>query len=352
VSATHRSFWIAQLAGWSGYTVILWLSSLPLLPEATPAAALAHLGYKATWAGTGLLTSIALWRLYERLLPLRPRTSVLGSVAVAASLVFGLVWALLARVITMPGVPLTADFLKGATTYGVNLLAWSAIYFSVTYRRQLEDERERSLRATALASQAQLQMLRYQINPHFLFNALNSLRALIDEDKGRARQMVTELSELFRYSLLNARAEDVPLADELDAIESYLAIQKIRFEERLDVTMEVDDGARATRLPGFLIHPLVENAVKYGMETSGMPLTIAVKAGRSNGCLRVEVVNSGRWREPAAPPSATCTGTGTGLANVRARLEQLFPGRHSLEVGESDGRVKAVLELALPPEAA
>ena len=335
-----RPFWIAQAAGWSGYLLVLWLSGLVYLSEPSFAALLENLHFKAVAAAGGFLTSLGLWAVYQRLLPERPKTGRIVLVAVAFSFLLGLVWSAAATRVLWPEKPLWPGAFKSATNYGITLLAWSALYLAFTYRARLDAETERALRADALASQARLEMLRYQVNPHFLFNALNSIRALIEEDRDKARLMVTELSEFFRYSLLHARSGEIPLEAELDAIRSYLAIQKIRFEERLEVTWEVSAAASAARLPGFLVHPLVENAVKHGMETSPMPLRIGIAARLRGQRLVVEVTNSGRLA-----PNGTCEGTGTGLANVRERLAHHFPGRHSFAIAEEKDLVVARLEL-------
>lgn len=335
-----RSFWIAQAAGWSGYLLVLWLSGLVYLSEPSFAALLENFHFKAVAAAGGFLTSLGLWAVYQRLLPERPKTGRIVLVAVTFSFLLGLVWSAAATRALWPEKPLWPGAFKSATNSGITLLAWSALYLAFTYRARLDAETERALRADALASQARLEMLRYQVNPHFLFNALNSIRALIEEDRDKARLMVTELSEFFRYSLLHARSGEIPLEAELDAIRSYLAIQKIRFEERLEVAWEISPEANAARLPGFLVHPLVENAVKHGMETSPMPLRIGISARLSGRRLAVEVTNSGRLA-----PNGTCEGTGTGLANVRERLAHHFPGRHAFTIAEEKDLVVARLEV-------
>ena len=186
-------------------------------------------------------------------------------------------------------------------------------------------------------------MLRYQVNPHFLFNALNSIRALIDENPAAAREMVTQLAELFRYSLRTTQSTNLSVGDELAAIRNYLDIQRIRFDDALDAAVLADDAATRTALPGFLIHPLVENAVKYGLETSDRPLRVRVCARRDGDRLDVEVANTGRWLE-----GGNGTGTGTGLRNLRERLRHLYPERHALDIATADGwvRVRLVVEVA------
>ena len=237
----------------------------------------------------------------------------------------------------------------GGMMDGITLALFSLLFFAVDHWLQLREQRDQVRAATALAHQAQLQMLRYQLNPHFLFNALKSIRAMILQEPERARQIVTELSEFLRYSL-NGRGHESTLGEEMQAIGNYLAIQRIRFEEKLAVTVRVDPALHEFVLPCFLVHPLVENAVKFGMETSASPLRLEIAAAARGSDLWIGVSNSGRL-VPAAPaePGGARDGTGTGLKNVARRLELAFPGRHTFSVVERDGWVHA--EIVLRPVA-
>ena len=340
---TRKGFWIAQLLWWGFYVVVFELAMLPSLVDPTLYSQLIHLIQKIAKASVGCGATLVLYVLYQRWMP-RFRLPVLGACAIGASFVLAVGWELAARAIYR--VPVINDQLfRDSMLPTFVLTAWSALYFSFVYRDRAMAESERALRATALATEAELAMLRYQVNPHFLFNSLNSLRALIDENPAAAREMVTQLSELFRHSLRTAR-EDLTVGDEITAIRHYLDIQKIRFDDGLDATVEIDDRAAATRLAGFLIHPLVENAVKYGRETSDKPLRVRVTVRRDDNRLDVLVTNTGRWLDDGALRGA---GTGTGLRNLRARLAHLYPDRHTLEVGASDAGVRAHLTLEVEP---
>jgi hypothetical protein len=236
----------------------------------------------------------------------------------------------------------------GGLMDGITLASFSLLFFAVDHWLQLRAQREKAREATALAHQAQLQMLRYQLNPHFLFNALNSIRAMILREPERARQIVTELAEFLRYSL-DGRGHESTVGEEMQAIENYLAIQRIRFEERLAVTVHVDPEVHEFVLPCFLVHPLVENAVKYGMETSEPPLRVEIEVAARGPGLHIRVSNTGRLL-PAAPAIAgeVRDGTGTGLKNVAQRLELAFPGRHTFSVVEREGWVHAEIVLQPP----
>jgi len=223
------------------------------------------------------------------------------------------------------------------------IFGWSALYFGIKYWLDWDAERLRARRALALAQRAQLQMLQYQLNPHFLFNALNSVRALVDEDRTIAKGMVTELSEFLWYSLIHRDPIDVPLREELAAIKHYLSIEKKRFEEKLLVSFDVEPAAEDYPVLSFLLHPLVENAVKYGMRTSPMPLTLSIRATVQNGMLMLTVKNTGRWLHLRGEDRAD--GTGTGLENVRSRLENAYPHSHTFDVMEQEGAVEVRIAL-------
>lgn len=223
-------------------------------------------------------------------------------------------------------------------------LSWSALYFGIKYWQSKREEEENALKAEALAKEAELKMLRYQLNPHFLFNSLNSASALISENPPRAERMINELSDFLRYSLADTKTETVRLRDEIEALKNYLNIEQVRFEEKLQVSFDVAPEAENFVLPGFLLHPLVENAVKYGMQTSRLPLQIEIRAERKNNKLQIEISNSGKWfKANGANPQAN--GMRVGIENVRKRLEQFFPSRYRFETFERDDRVHVLLEI-------
>lgn len=340
---TRRGFWTAQLLWWGFYVVVFHLASIPGLTDTSLHGHLIHLGQKLLKAGGGLAASLILYALYARG-ALRLRLPVLGACAFAASFVLGVAWELATRAMYVQRI-FDDQLWRASMLPTFVLTAWSALYFSFVYRDRALAESERALRATALATEAELAMLRYQVNPHFLFNSLNSLRALIDENPAAARTMVTQLAELFRHSLRTTR-DELTVHDELTAIRHYLDIQKIRFDDGLETDVRCDDAAARTALAGFLIHPLVENAVKYGLETSDRPLRVWVTVARHRDQLEIEVRNTGHWLDDGARHGA---GTGTGLRNLRARLAHLYPDRHVLEVGDRDGQVRARLVLQLEP---
>jgi LytS/YehU family sensor histidine kinase len=299
----------------------------------------------------GFVISLVLRALYHRLLTRELSFPAITFAAIACSYGSGLVWAVCynytqAQIVggAITERPLL-DYVQQGLDFTFVFVAWSALYIGTGHYHELQMQRERSLQASSLATQAQLQMLRYQLNPHFLFNALNSIRALVREDPHKAEEMVAELSDFLRYSLQRHEGRDVPLGAELEAVEHYLALEHIRFEDKLVVEIDADLAARARPVPGFLLHPLVENAIKYGMETSPLPLHVRVLARCTDVALHLEIANTGRWRATAASSDPSSRGHGIGLHNVRERLHHAFPGRHRIEVVERDGWVRVTIEM-------
>ncbi|MGA9116748.1 MAG: histidine kinase [Bacteroidota bacterium] len=340
-------FWILQTGGWSLYgslSLLLFRSAQVLDGRAAAGVAITYL--------VGFLVSLGLRSLYRRVRAV-PRSFATVGLAVLASVLAGSqIWywsdALLTH-LSLGGefsryVPTPLRYAGTVYSLSFVLFTWSALYFGIHLWRDWHMEKERTEKARLLAESAQLQMLRYQINPHFLFNALNSIRALVDDDREKARAMVTALSDFLRYTLDNAGESCVPLRQEMEAVRRYFEIQRIRYEEKLAVDLVLAPRAEAFPVPGFLVHPLVENAVKYGMRTSPMPLRIRVEASTENGALRITVWNSGRWVNPpdAGDPG---DGTHTGLINIRRRLEHSYPSRHRLEVEEAHGGVLATVAI-------
>jgi LytS/YehU family sensor histidine kinase len=184
-------------------------------------------------------------------------------------------------------------------------------------------------------------MLRYQLNPHFFFNALNTIGALADENPQRVKTAVRELSGFLRHTLLDEGALDAPLRDEVAAAEHYLAVEKIRFEDDLQGSVDVSPESGRLTVPAFLVLPLVENAVKHGQYTSPRPLRVRVTGTVTDAALVVEVANTGHWRDNEIGPD----GTGTGLDNVRRRLEAQHPDQHRLSITENDGWVRVRIEI-------
>ena len=338
------SFWALQFIGWALYFVMIYITFLTVVPAS---GRFGLLLVKISRTVSGFLLSSGLRLIYRRLGSNRS-VPFIAVLILIGSLLFGSFWPfgeVLGLWLMNPHVFRLnmnwSSYPIEVLDYTTTLIAWSALYFGIKYWQRWQTERDRTLQAEALAHQAQLDMLRYQLNPHFLFNALNSIRASIDEDSRRAKRLVTEFSEFLRYSLLNNNSVKVALKDEIEAVRNYLAIEKIRFEDKLDVAFDVEPAAEEFELPGFLVHPLVENAVKHGMATDSSVVRIQVSARVNESELQVEVANTGKLR----PTAAAENGTGIGLTNVRERLAKLYPNRSRFTLREDAGWIRATIAI-------
>jgi sensor histidine kinase YesM len=223
------------------------------------------------------------------------------------------------------------------------LLGWQCIYFFYHILDRVQRMQLEQLRLAANVKEAELRALKSQVNPHFLFNSLNSLRALIDEDAPRAREAVTRLANILRYSLQSGQLETVLLKDELRAVEDYLALEQIRHEERLMVHWEIADQARDQPIPPMLLQTLVENAVKYGISTRRDGGVITISARIETSILHIRVSNPGDLTSPANEASAKAgSSTGVGLRNASERLRLLYGDKATLRlIAEPAGCVTA-----------
>ncbi len=236
---------------------------------------------------------------------------------------------------------------RGTLTATALFLCWTALYYGVKFYEHLQLEREATLRQSALAQEAQLKMLRYQLNPHFLFNTLNAISTLVLDGQNRTANLaVSRLSEFLRYTLDQDPMKKVTLRQELDALNLYLGIEKLRFGDRLRLEFDVDERVESALVPSLLLQPLVENAMKYAIAPREQGGSVTILAGIEGGGLRLAVVDDG----PGLPPLAVkANGRGVGLRNTRERLKVLYGDAHSVQVADASPGLS--VEMRLPLEA-
>ncbi len=233
-----------------------------------------------------------------------------------------------------------ADFVGGVGFFFALISVWNVSYFGCCYYRGYREGLFERLRLQAAVKEAELRTLKAQVNPHFLFNSLNTLRSMIPGDLERPREAVTLLAELLRASLTLGDRTTVSVAEELETVESYLALEQLRFEKRLRVRARVDAAAREVQLPPFVLQTLVENAVKFGVGGRREGGEVAYAVARRNGVLSLRVENTGQLR-------TTSESTGLGLANVRARLLHLYGPAAAVTLTQADADL-VVAEATIP----
>jgi sensor histidine kinase YesM len=226
-------------------------------------------------------------------------------------------------------------FVITASTFNGTLLfcGWFSLYFIYHTYERLRRMQLEQLRLAANVKEAELRALKSQVNPHFLFNSLNSLRALIDEDAPRARESVTRLANMLRYSLQSGQLETVSLEEEIRIVEDYLALEMIRHEDRLRVRWDIAEAVRTLPVPPMLLQTLVENAVKYGISTRREGGEIVIAAALDGADLHLRVSNPGDLAGPVSAVAAKAgSSTGVGLRNASERLQLLFGDRARLSL--------------------
>src|SRR5215212_4718403 len=327
----NKAFWVLLTSVW---TVYFFLRSLSGIANSMGVMFVVH---TLLLTATGYSLTLLMASLYRRLITMRALlTAVLSLIVVIlASSAFSFIetWSF-ATFLKPDSKPVGVEYL-GAILLNFSLLAaWSALYYGINYYLLLEEEIDQRSKLESQASSAQLAMLRYQLNPHFLFNTLNSISTLVLlKQTERANAMLARLSSFLRYTLVNEPAGKVTLAQEVETLKLYLEIEKMRFEDRLRPHFRVDADTIGARLPSLLLQPLIENAIKYAVTPSENGADIWLTAMREGQGVRIEVADNGtdEGQELSASPS-----TGVGLANIRDRLSQAYGAAHRFETRTND----------------
>ncbi len=339
-------FWALHVLGWCAYGLAQYVGSAVYGKE--PGYVLV-IGIAAA---AGFLLSAPLRLVYRRLWAAGPRAMLIGSPLVCW--IVALAWRAIIntaylRIVepewVMEHAPEPLEIFLGTLSSMALLLCWTGLYYGVKFYERLQLEREATLKASALAQEAQLKMLRYQLNPHFLFNTLNAISTLVLDGQNRTANLaVSRLSEFLRYTLDQDPMKKVTLRQELDSLNLYLGIEKLRFGDRLRLEFDVDERAESALVPSLLLQPLVENAMKYAISPREQGGSVTIIAGIENGGLRLAVVDDGPGL-PAGVPAGN--GRGVGMRNTRERLKVLYGDAHRVEVADAEPGLRVEMRLPL-----
>jgi LytS/YehU family sensor histidine kinase len=340
----NRAFWTLQGIGWAGAFLLRTVTGLANgqpLSFVVPVLISTVTGYSLT-----LLMAVG----YRLLLKQKPILTWSASIFIAMAA--GAIAASIDSWVFAMRNPLTeSNSLKlvlGSLYLNVTLFgAWSALYYAINFFLTIEEQGDQLIKLESQASAAQLAMLRYQLNPHFLFNTLNSISTLVLlKQTERANAMLSRLSAFLRYTLINEPTAQVTLAQEVETLKLYLEIEKMRFEDRLRPCFNIDPAVASARLPSLLLQPLVENAIKYAVtpQEEGADITVTAQPVGEN--VRIVVSDTGPGLQ-AERPSMTLS-TGVGLPNIRERLVQAFGDRQSMETrSTAEGGFSVIIEIPL-----
>jgi len=332
-------FWILQFAGWSGWGVSFYLGVLVWgkAPDN-------YNFYLPVISVIGMIITLGLRALYKYMWDMDVGRRIVA--ILAASYAAGLGWMSIRATIfyeffeseRKPHELETMElfsYFDGAMSAFWIMLLWSGLYFGIKYYMLLQEEKQRGLKVASMAHEAQLKMLRYQLNPHFLFNTLNAISTLIlDKDNLLANTMVTRLSRFLRYTLDSDPMQKITVNEELEALKLYLDIEKVRFDDRLRLHFDIEPEAETAMMPSLLLQPLVENAIKYAIAQSINGGSIAISAKVFGGDLLLVVADDGPGLDLKV--GRTPKGGGVGVSNCRERLREIYGDDQSFRLGATD----------------
>jgi two-component system LytT family sensor kinase len=345
----NRAFWILQSAGWTGYFVLRTLSGI------ANSMGWFYIVHTALLTATGYSITLLMASAFRRLIRMQPVYTWVGTIVIVAiaAAAFSAIETWSVATFVNPGVQAEGMRFFSAILLTVSvLLAWAALYYSINFFLLLEAQTDRLLGLENQASIAQLAMLRYQLNPHFLFNTLNSISTLVLlKQTERANAMLSRLSSFLRYTLVNESTGMVTVAQEIETLKLYLEIEKMRFEERLRPHFHIDPTVMRAHLPSLLLQPLIENGIKYAVTPQEEGADISIEMRREADRVFITVSDTGPGADSQYQVRAAQS-TGVGLANIRDRLAQAYGDNHRFETqSEITGGFRVFIEIPYQIEA-
>lgn len=341
-STSKYLYWGAQIGGWASYGILIFLATYADNPN--------KLNLKLFFSLVlFLLCGIAVTHLMRvffirlgflnlRLSPLIPRVIFFSIIsATLMAIINHFVSYYIENEISLKIISLR--FLINILSLTLLITLWNAIYFSYHFFRKTINHELEVFQIQASQNEIELKSLRSQINPHFLFNSLNSIRALIDIEPKSAKESVTKLSNLLRKSLVQGKNPFITIAEEIELVKNYLDLEKIRFEERLEVVWNVEESTLTKAIPPFLIHTQVENAIKHGISKliDGGIIEINISENLHNK-LKISIKNTGTIEHKKSE-------TGIGIENTIRRLDLQYKGNASFNLIEDNGSVICIIEI-------
>jgi signal transduction histidine kinase len=339
-------FWSLHAGGWAAYGITQYLGALFYESPAN------YGRMYAVSAVAGFVLSIPLRYIYRRLWSQPPLAMILGVLASCYITALGLrfVINLAYRNFVAPEWQARTLFelLGGSLSTTYLLVCWSVLYFGIKFYESQRKQEEAMLKAVALAQEAQLKMLRYQLNPHFLFNTLNAISTLIlDNENQKANYAVARLSEFLRYTLDQDPMKKVTLRQELEALDLYLGTERLRFGERLQLQYAISSSAMEALIPSLLLQPLLENSLKYAVSAREQGGVVRIEGRTREGWLELSVIDDGPGLREGTPMSER---RGVGLRNISERLSVLYGENRRFAVANANPGVR--VDMSLPLELA
>lgn len=343
ITSKQNLYWISQVSGWLTYVILMGV--LNKLDGAEM-----NFNVFLTLSTTfflGLLSTHLYRQLILKLDWLKLKIVELIPRVIGASVVFGALFILVHTFISetfIAGEPFRLDWnetLQLTLNLAVLFMLWSLLYFLFHFIRNYRKEEIKNLQWQALQNEIELNKLKSQLNPHFIFNSMNIIRALVDEDPQKSKDSITQLSNILRSSLLMGRKKLISLEEELNLVHDYLNLESSRFEERLRLSFEIENGCHIHMVPPMLLQTLVENAIKHGISKLPEGGLVEVKAYKLETDLKIEITNSGQFIEKETEE------LGFGVLNTKQRLKLLY-GKKAYFSLQNIGKNKVMAEVLIP----
>ncbi len=342
IKTGNRNFWIAQTIGWSimggsnflvqvlagmPYELLLCNSLIPIAVGFLLTSSYRYLIRRWDWRKWSLKKTI--WFL-------------IGSTVLLASVFMLLIFMVFQLFLEPPTLDI-ASFFGNMFIFTLIILTWNLIYFSIHYFNNWTQAEVDKWKLTAEMKDAQLGSLKSQIKPHFVFNTINNIRSLILEDKEKAREMLINFSDLFRYALKNTDQPKVTLKKELEIVDQYLELISIQYEDKLEYNLMVDEGLDEVPIPPMMLQLLVENAVKHGISQYKEGGSILIEVQNQENNLHINVQNTGKLNNSSNLEDKL----GVGLENIRRRLDLIYNGKASMNMIEIENHVVASIKIPM-----
>lgn len=342
IKTGNRNFWIAQFFGWSLFMlsnfIVQWSADIPLKFLVLNSFVPLLVGLFVTTSYRNLIKdkSWQRWSLGKIIL------LIIGSTFLLTTAFVLLTFAIMMLFLNLEQ-PMMVALLGNFMIFFIVMLTWNVIYFFVHFFNNWNQAEIEKWKMAAEIKDAQLGSLKSQINPHFVFNTLNNIRSLILEDHEKAREMLLNFSDLFRYSLKNTDQSIVNLEEELNIVKQYLSLLSIQYEDKLRYEIRVADDLEEEKIPPMMLQLLVENAVKHGISQFRKGGSILIDVKHRNGFLNIEVRNTGSLKIS----SKLGDKLGVGLENIRKRLELIYNGAADLKISEVNNFVLASIKIPI-----
>lgn len=343
-----RTYWLAQIGGWALLSLLIFSASIFSNQKIELRMMLISTG---CFFVLGITLTHLMRYFFIRMGWLNMRLTNLISRILITSLVVAAIMAFLNSMIShfllninskepIPFKLSFVEFLLECSATLIFFILWNGVYFTFHFFRRSKEQEVNNLQLTASHNEMELKNLRSQLNPHFLFNSLNSIRALIDIEPYRAQENITKLSNLLRKSLIIGSEQLVPLEEELLIVQDYLDLEKVRFEERLNVVFEIDKQVTNVLIPPFILQTLIENALKHGIGQLINGGTVWIRAKKTAQDIVLEVENTGSLR------AGKKDSTGIGVSNTLRRLELQYRGKARFNLRQNTpNTVIAIIEI-------